>query len=1248
MKVLKRLLIGLCFIYILFWSGLAAYFSYAERHKGLLEANLSRVFGRAVVIDEVKTVWRGLSPRVQINGFNVASDVTGESALSFESISAELSPSSLLLLWPRFTEFAVERPLVEIVSLGAKKVQVAGIKIKPNSSPGFNPKRLISWLLNHESAAWHNGEVVWRRLDGEVQRYSDISFVYQRIKQNRNFTAAATTPKGSLAFQSEINGDPFSEMGWDASLEILGDQGKRILSSEDLSLNVQDGNGLLKLKTLDVERIRDLILLTGFADDFNWLLEAQLTGRLHDMEFGFSGPLLGISSWSLAASASDMGFKSTGQTPAMNNLRGQLTASADGGQFLFFTQNSLFEWGRWFDQQFPISRAQGEFAWRLTPGGEVVVSLTDGEIVDANARVFNINASCKFDRGSRKVSNFAELFTVESVANLDYQDGAIVDVGPQVGERATPLIVDASAEFEMSSLAAIHRYLPNDKRIDKFRTWAENAFVAGQGTNGKASYRGELSKNAIYVGKAELEASADFEGVEIDYGYQRSWPKVNQARGQATLKNSLLSITPEIIFLDKYPLSNSGLQIIDLFRKGRYLSLNGEVSMSLPEGMDFLFKGPLIAPDKIPDQLPITADKGEVDINVDVTIPLNKITDAKVDGVAQVRNGRCTLPPNVPIENVNATVQFTEKSVASDNITALFLGGNATARLVTTEQAQPPVMRLTGSGVAHTESLEPWLGEHLLTWFDGKAPWSGDVFIDGANVKIESESNLEGISVSAPAPLTKVAEQPSLLTLSMVAGGASTQQKLIVNYGDIARAHLESAPTNSVSPRGSALPRVSYSLLDKVLVSVGEPALQKPAVLNKGVYFDIQQENINLDQWLSAIIDLAEFEPKIKTDNTEFLDAMRNVNISAKDPFFLGRPFGALELSAISVDGAYWIGTLNGDNISGTMKIQPRAQIGNYEVNLSYLNLTEQPESKLAPETIDYGLDPGSYPVITLDIDRLRLAGKSLGKLALRGEPSTDKWLLSKFDMTHRGIKTTASGEWVNDEQSGSISSFDFDTKIDEAEGVLDDMAFDGFIKKGKGTIKGNVNWLGAPHEFEYARLNGDFDIRIADGELVKVEPGGGKLLGLLNFNAIARRITLDFRDVFASGLKFDRMQYTGLFSEGEAIMRDAFIFTPAVFVRMEGKVNLHKELIDMEIHMSPELGGNLALLSALANPAAGAVVFITQRIFKDEMRNSSFRSFRALGTWEDFEMVEFDAGREDPDTRPTNTKPAAVDAVKQ
>ena len=129
------------------------------------------------------------------------------------------------------------------------------------------------------------------------------------------------------------------------------------------------------------------------------------------------------------------------------------------------------------------------------------------------------------------------------------------------------------------------------------------------------------------------------------------------------------------------------------------------------------------------------------------------------------------------------------------------------------------------------------------------------------------------------------------------------------------------------------------------------------------------------------------------------------------------------------------------------------------------------------------------------------------------------------------------------------------------------------------------------------------------------------------------KRQSLDFTDVFAGGLVFDRMRYRGQFSDGKAVMQEAYILSPAAFIRMEGQIDIAKEMIDMEIHMSPELGGNLALLSGLANPAAGALVFLTQRVFKEEIRDANFTSYRALGSWEEFEIEQFSAANQAPST---------------
>jgi len=1213
MKLLIKIVVGLTLLYLLFWGGVAAYFTYADRHKGLLESNLSAMFKRQVTIENVETIWRGFSPRLKIEGFRVAGDTPTEPALAFESLSAVVSPSSILTLWPSFTEFALKKPLVEIVSLENNRLRVAGLELPAQRRNIGIDQRAISWLLDQQNATWVDGEIVWHRDEDRVHRYQDIDIEFDRLFQARTFKASMNTPKGPLAFIAKTNGDLISDSNWDASLEVEGESGERLLTPDDLSVSVDDGQGKVLLKTLDVERIRDFIKLTGLAGEASWLLDAKLMGRLHDVHLDFSGPLLNIETWSLEAAASGIGFKSVGRAPAMNNLSGELKASIDGGTFVFAARNSEFSWSQWYEKSFPINRAMGEFNWQISSTGDVNISIRNGEFEDRNARISDINADIRVDTGARKVSNFGQLFKVDSVSELRYTpSGELIESSTASGSHS-PLSVEASAKFEVFDMSKLAAYLPNNPKLKNFKTWSSNAFLSGNVTNGQVRYSGQVSATAFAQGKANLDASADFAGVTVDYAPAQDWPAAKRGLGSATIKNELLTISPSEIWLNGDPLSDAELQISSLFQDDRALHVRGKTTTSLVKGMDFLFKGPLIKPENRDSELPIITKGGWVDISTQVDMVLNNVNDTRVKGTAQVRDGMGLLPEDVPVENINATVVFTERTIESKNVRATFLGGETEGKVITVREAQPPVAKLIATGVAKTEELTPWVGEHLLTWFDGEAPWQGSVLFDGSRIEVEGVSNLEGIEVSAPVPLLKSAEQRSSLNLSMVFGSGEIQQSLSIEYGD-----SMSAQFRSNLPSDNSLKKPS--LFDRSLIRVGGREQQSIA---PGVNFSINYDAINLDDWLSAIIDLASYEPIEPADNTDFLDAMRSVRIVANEPTFLDRDFGPIDISAVSVDGEHWIGSLLGDNIGGTMQMQPRAEVGHYGFKLSHLIISEDPNSGAPLEAIDYSLRPSELPSISLEVDNFRSAGRNLGALSLTARPEGEQWLVDNFDLKHNGISTTASGGWVNNKELGSISKFTFNTVIDEAEGAFNDMDFDGIIKKGKGTVNGELRWIGAPHEFDYGRLNGEFDAFISDGELVKIEPGGGKLLGLLNFNAIARRLVFDFRDVFASGLKFDRMRYAGALADGEAILSEAFVLAPAVFVRMEGKVDLNKELVDLEVHVSPELGGNLALLSALANPAAGAFVFITQRIFKDEMRNSSFKSYRALGTWEDFEMVE-------------------------
>jgi uncharacterized protein YhdP len=1238
MKLLLKIFFALGLVYLLCWAGVAAYFTYADRYKGLLESNLSSLFDRPVTIDNVETVWRGLSPRLKVEGFKVAGDTPDQPALAFKSLSAILSPTSLITLWPSFTEFAIEQPLIEIVSIDNKQLRIGGLDFSSEQrNVGLN-QRTISWLLDQQSATWVDGEVVWRRGVNRTSRYQNIDIEFSRIAENRVLKASVDTPKGPLAFTTKTNGDLINDDQWNASLEIEGESGERLLTPKDFSVTVDAGQGRVLLKALEVEQIRDFIKLTGLTGEAGWLLDAELTGRLDDVHLDFSGPLLNIQTWSLSAAASDVGFKSIGRAPAMNNLSGELNASSGSGTFVFAARNSEFIWSRLYAESFPINRAMGEFSWEVGPNGVIKIALANGEFEDRNARISNIQATLMVNAQARRVSSFGQLFKIESVAELSYsKSGELLHTAKENIQQA-PLSVDASAEFEVFDMSQLTRYLPNYPKLKNFHDWSTSAFLSGKVSSGLLSYKGEVSSSAISQGLAKLNASADFADVVVDYAPQQDWPAAERGSGKATINNQLLTISPSAIWLNGDPVTDAELQIERLFQNDRSLTVGGKTTTSLVKGMDFLFKGPLIKPENRSTELPFVPEKGWVDIATQVTIPLNDLASTRVTGTAEVRSGSGVLPEGVPIDDIHGSIVFTERMVESKNVTAMFLGGQTRGEVITVKEAQPPIVKLIATGVAKTEALKPWVGEHLLTWFDGEAPWQGSVLFDQDRVEISAVSNLEGISISAPAPMLKEANQSSRLNLSMLFGGQDVEQSMSIKYGDSMSARFKSnLPTiDQLKP---------VSLFDNSLISISKKggtaknALVKNSFalesrLEPGINFSINDDQLNLDDWLSAVIDLASFEPLVSNDNTEFLDAMRSINIAASNPTFLDRQFGLFALNAVSVDGLHWIGTIDGDNIKGTLQMRPRADVSDFGLKLSRLTISEEPNPGAPMESIDYSLQPSKFPSLSLEVDDFRLAGKNLGVLSLSAKPQGDQWLVERFQLKHNGIFTTASGNWVNNSDVGSISKFTFNTIIDEAEGAFNEMDFDGIIKKGEGSVTGKLNWIGAPHEFDYGRLNGDFDAFIKDGELVKVEPGGGKLLGLLNFNAIARRLVFDFRDVFASGLKFDRMRYAGSLADGEAILSEAFVLSPAVFLRMEGKVDLDKELVDLEVHVSPELGGNLALLSALANPAAGAFVFITQRIFKDEMRNSSFISYRALGTWEDFEMIEI-KGSDNRDIEP-------------
>ena len=154
-----------------------------------------------------------------------------------------------------------------------------------------------------------------------------------------------------------------------------------------------------------------------------------------------------------------------------------------------------------------------------------------------------------------------------------------------------------------------------------------------------------------------------------------------------------------------------------------------------------------------------------------------------------------------------------------------------------------------------------------------------------------------------------------------------------------------------------------------------------------------------------------------------------------------------------------------------------------------------------------------------------------------------------------------------------------------------------------RGTAKlGSRSWAGSPSDMEIT-LTGNLVLEAAKGQFVKLEPGIGKLFGILSLQALPRRISLDFRDVFSEGFAFDEIVGAVKINRGIASTDKFRIEGPAARVFMSGEVDLARETQKLRVRISPHVSDTFSLAGALVGgPIAGLAAYLAQKVLKDPL----------------------------------------------
>ncbi len=148
--------------------------------------------------------------------------------------------------------------------------------------------------------------------------------------------------------------------------------------------------------------------------------------------------------------------------------------------------------------------------------------------------------------------------------------------------------------------------------------------------------------------------------------------------------------------------------------------------------------------------------------------------------------------------------------------------------------------------------------------------------------------------------------------------------------------------------------------------------------------------------------------------------------------------------------------------------------------------------------------------------------------------------------------------------------------------------------------------------------MSGEIQIEATKGRFLKLEPGAGRLLGLISLQGLPRRFLLDFGDVFSEGFAFDSIN--GRMSVKSGLMRSdrLQIDGPAARVMISGETNLKQETQRLRVAVQPELGGSAALGVALVNPLAGAATLLAHKLLQNPLNKMFGVEYLVTGKWDD------------------------------
>ncbi|MCG8406902.1 MAG: hypothetical protein MI923_17025, partial [Phycisphaerales bacterium] len=116
----------------------------------------------------------------------------------------------------------------------------------------------------------------------------------------------------------------------------------------------------------------------------------------------------------------------------------------------------------------------------------------------------------------------------------------------------------------------------------------------------------------------------------------------------------------------------------------------------------------------------------------------------------------------------------------------------------------------------------------------------------------------------------------------------------------------------------------------------------------------------------------------------------------------------------------------------------------------------------------------------------------------------------------------------------------------------------------------------------------------------------------------LPRRLSLDFRDVFQKGFRFDNIGGTFRLDDGDAYTCNLSLQGPSADIGILGRANLVERSYSQTAVVTADVGSTLPVVAGFtAGPQAAAALFLFSQIFKKPLKDIGKVYYSISGSWD-------------------------------